>query len=405
MRLIATILLLLAAVAAYGQEIQGTRGITYTDGVPTHTPSSLASLVAIDLNTGIEYRYAGGSWRVFDMGFVLTGTTGAPGWTPDFNDPYMAANAGDSLYHYRSGAWHLASGALPDLSAYLQWSDTTSTIATKSDLAAVDGTPQTIDTFQIVTVGGPDPLNELRLSISDDGQPYKSVNLLPYLDNTDNQVISIDSSVGSSVKYYTATLEDGGTISWRDSFPSGSALSGGVANYVLQYTSATAADTTGLYWNPTTGRLGIRTASPTVTLNVVGPGSTSATPVALFENSSGTDILQVEGDGDIKLNGAMTIGYGEGNVSTNLAFGTNALASNTTGGENVAIGANALRYNIIGSTNIAIGSRVLENVNLNDNIAIGWGAMISASGSKNTIIGNLAMGSNTRVGDVANTCC
>ncbi len=66
---------------------------------------------------------------------------------------------------------------------------------------------------------------------------------------SDNQVISIDSTSGSSVKYYTATLEDGGTISWRDSFPSGgSGISGGVAGYLPQYTSATALDTTGLYW-------------------------------------------------------------------------------------------------------------------------------------------------------------
>ena len=50
------------------------------------------------------------------------------------------------------------------------------------------GGSQTIDTFTIVS-------NILRASLSGDGEAFKSVNLAPYLDNTDNQSLSLASNV------------------------------------------------------------------------------------------------------------------------------------------------------------------------------------------------------------------
>jgi hypothetical protein len=51
-----------------------------------------------------------------------------------------------------------------------------------STLAGAGTDDQTIDTFAIVS-------NVLRLSLEDDGEPFKSVDLSPYLDNTDDQKI------------------------------------------------------------------------------------------------------------------------------------------------------------------------------------------------------------------------
>lgn len=56
-----------------------------------------------------------------------------------------------------------------------------------------DSDNQIIDTFTIVG-------NALRLSLSGDGQPFKSVDLSPFLDNTDNQVIDTFTLVGNVIR-------------------------------------------------------------------------------------------------------------------------------------------------------------------------------------------------------------
>ena len=70
---------------------------------------------------------------------------------------------------------------------------------------------QKADTFQITS-------NQLRLSIERDGVPFYSVNLLPYLDNTDNQILSISGnnltiSGGNTVALPISTYTAGTGIS------------------------------------------------------------------------------------------------------------------------------------------------------------------------------------------------
>ena len=64
---------------------------------------------------------------------------------------------------------------------------------------------QTIDTFSIVS-------NTLRLSLSSDGQPYKSVSLASYLDNTDSQTLSLDSTTIGSIERFGLTISGGNKV-------------------------------------------------------------------------------------------------------------------------------------------------------------------------------------------------
>lgn len=68
---------------------------------------------------------------------------------------------------------------------------------------------QVVDTFQIVS-------NVLRLSVESDGQPFKSVDLAPYLDNTDAQTLSIDSTTISAGRRFALTISGGNTVNFED---------------------------------------------------------------------------------------------------------------------------------------------------------------------------------------------
>lgn len=64
---------------------------------------------------------------------------------------------------------------------------------------------QTIDTFTIVS-------NILRLSLLNDGLPFNSVDLSSYLDNTDSQTLSIDSTDLTGIERYAISISNGNTI-------------------------------------------------------------------------------------------------------------------------------------------------------------------------------------------------
>lgn len=80
----------------------------------------------------------------------------------------------------------------------------------------------------------------------------------------------------------------------------------------------------------------------------------------------------------------------------NTAFGTRALAANTSGYHNVAVGDEALRLNTTGQQNTAVGLNCL-NVNLvgRDNTAVGTSALLNTTGSFNTAVGRGAGLANT----------
>jgi len=104
---------------------------------------------------------------------------------------------------------------------------------------------------------------------------------------------------------------------------------------------------------------------------------------------------------DASIHG-LTVGLGAGSVYSNMAFGANALSSNTTGNQNTALGGfngyvYALGANTSGSSNTAVGSGVLgQNTTGSNNTALGQGVMNgNTTGGSNTAIGGQALYSNT----------
>jgi hypothetical protein len=113
-----------------------------------------------------------------------------------------------------------------------------------------------------------------------------------------------------------------------------------------------------------------------------------------------------------------TINYGGNGVTTNTAYGYDALTSNTSGAYNVGVGFDALKLstsgqfstavgysalssNLIGSINTAVGALALQkNVAGISNTAIGHGSLAEVigngaiSGSYNTAIGSYSQASN-----------
>lgn|GEM_PF-6298281 len=81
---------------------------------------------------------------------------------------------------------------------------------------------------------------------------------------------------------------------------------------------------------------------------------------------------------DALINGAI-IGRSGGDIASNLAFGSAALDSNTTGISHIAIGSDALTANTTAIQCVAIGADALKACNGNNNTAIGFQAYQTAT--------------------------
>jgi len=88
------------------------------------------------------------------------------------------------------------------------------------------------------------------------------------------------------------------------------------------------------------------------------------------------------------LTGAAITSTGGGSVATNTAFGSSALASNTTGAGNVAIGYQAVATSTTGNYNAAVGQQAMQNGDgATGNAALGYQALRASTGTYNTGIG------------------
>ena len=136
----------------------------------------------------------------------------------------------------------------------------------------------------------------------------------------------------------------------------------------------------------TTGNSNTATGYGTLSLNQGGSENTAFGSRTLLNNISGN---YNTGVGSYSLwtntgSGNTAVGYGSlvynQNGTNNVALGNTTLQSNTTGTDNTAIGKFAMLSNTTGSFNTAIGSSTDVNTNnLNNTIAIGYGARVSAS--------------------------
>jgi hypothetical protein len=98
----------------------------------------------------------------------------------------------------------------------------------------------------------------------------------------------------------------------------------------------------------------------------------------------------VDFSGELTVNG-LKVGRGSGNLSLNVALGTNALGASNTGVANVAIGPQALVANTSGTQNIGVGQSSLEaNTTGGRNTAVGVNALVVSNGSENSALGRQA---------------
>lgn len=178
---------------------------------------------------------------------------------------------------------------------------------------------------------------------------------------------------------------DGQFVKWNNSTLTweagpGAALTG-VTGYIPQFNSSNTVDTTSLFWNATTGRLGLGTVDPNFsiesTLNAsfggvqIGRGAGSAL-VGYNIGIGGSPLNSLtSGDENIGIgffaqfsnstgNSNIAIGYETMRFATssaNTAVGTRALRDNTTGQNNTSFGVDGIRHNTTGSDNVAVGFR------------------------------------------------
>lgn len=224
-----------------------------------------------------------------------------------------------------------------------------------------------------------DPLNEIQdlqlagndLTITDNGTPT-TIDLSPYLDNTDEQNIDSVSLNGTTL---TVFIENGAS----SSVDLASIISDPDHDW-YEVGGNTAPDNINddIY---TQGNVGIGTVTPTFKLETAGANS------------------------DALIN-EVRVGKGNGDIATNTVVGRDALISNTTGYENVSIGDKSLRSNTTGFANVSLGeSSLFSNTTGFRNVAIGGAAMQSnTTGGNNTAVGYEALlrntigGTNTSVG-------
>lgn len=129
--------------------------------------------------------------------------------------------------------------------------------------------------------------------------------------------------------------------------------------------------------SPTSGARTIFNASGVVGYNSSGSNTFLLDSTTGYLTASGATISGT-------ING-LTVGFGGGNISTNLALGALALTSNTTGATNFAAGY-ALTNNTSGNNNVAIGYQTLNNsASTNNNIAIGSQSLYTLSSGNNNI--------------------
>jgi hypothetical protein len=138
--------------------------------------------------------------------------------------------------------------------------------------------------------------------------------------------------------------------------------------------------------------LALRNGAAAQTFNVYGTytsGSAYAR-LAIACDTSGNATLTTQSTGTagtVSING-VPVGLGKGNISSNVAIGTNSLSSNTLGEFNSSLGFGSLSANTGGLWNTALGASVLSSNTGSYNSAFGVLALFSnVSGSYNLACG------------------
>ena len=108
--------------------------------------------------------------------------------------------------------------------------------------------------------------------------------------------------------------------------------------------------------------------------------------------SGGSTVVAVTATGAKVSTGSLTGSYGTGGITSNFAAGDGALNANTSGSDNAAVGYAALFSNTTGSNNTAFGQAGLNaNISNNNNSSLGRDALYYNTADNNTAVGYRAM--------------
>ena len=145
------------------------------------------------------------------------------------------------------------------------------------------------------------------------------------------------------------------------------------------------------------GVLGVGKYNNATNLALDISGNVNISGYLLYNLTSTTlSVTSLTTNADSFINGAR-IGKGNSDVSTNTAFGYQALLNNTNGAFNSALGYQALSSNTDGSGNSAMGYQALDfNTTGSNNSALGSIALLyNTTGSNNSALGTGALVNNT----------
>lgn len=210
----------------------------YLSNVPTEINASGSNGAARyrrslwqDADTYLVYYWDGSTWQQFgnasggdNWGSQVVETTARLSGDGTSGDPLDIAQQGATsgqVLKWNGSSWAPANDTDTDLQKVDTFAIVSNTLRLSLERDAepfksVSLTPyldntddQVVDTFQIVS-------NVLRLSVESDGQPFKSVDLAPYLDNTDAQTLSIDSTTISAGRRFALTISGGNTVNFED---------------------------------------------------------------------------------------------------------------------------------------------------------------------------------------------
>lgn len=141
--------------------------------------------------------------------------------------------------------------------------------------------------------------------------------------------------------------------------------------------------------------------------DISGSGTLNTIPLFTAAQTIGNSVITQTDATNIKI-ATITGGTGAGNITSNTAFGYQALNANTTGSLSVAIGYQALATNSTGLVNVAVGYAALGLATGSSNVAVGYNAGRDTTSGGNSVFigesagrGNLIGVENTYLGKAA----
>jgi hypothetical protein len=242
---------------------------------------------------------------------------------------------------------------------------------------------------------------------ADDGTPLVGGKLYSYAAGTTTPLATYVSYVGTTANTNPVILDSRGEADvWLDNALYKLALYD-ADNALIWTVDNISSVNSGIFTGPVSGTTGTFSGALTAASGAFS-GAVSGTTGTFSAALNSASTLAVTGVSTLTAGAVvqgLTIGKGNGAISSNSAFGVSALLSNTTGVSNTAIGYETLKLNLTGTSNTAVGDQALEFNTASANTAVGAASLLlNTTGSSNTACGggtlsaNLIGNSNVAIG-------